>query len=162
MKRLIAAFLLTGSLVILAATPGWHDNFARAQGFAKKTHRPMLLNFTGSDWCVWCKRMKAETLDQKPFIVYASTNLLLVEVDFPNDHPLPKERQDANDALKAQYDVKGFPTFILVDADGKELGRHVGYLKGGVPAFTKELDTWRATAAPAPAPTSAPAPAPAQ
>ncbi|HTH46704.1 MAG TPA: thioredoxin family protein [Candidatus Limnocylindria bacterium] len=147
MKRLLAALVLTGSLALLAAPPGWHDDFAKAQGFAKKTHRPMLLNFTGSDWCIWCKRMKAETLDQKPFIAYASTNLLLVEVDFPNSKPLTKEQQDANEALKQKYQVNGFPTFVLVDAEGTELGRQVGYLKGGVPAFTKEVDEWRANMA---------------
>ena len=158
MKRLLVAFLLAGSLAILAAPLGWHEDFARAQGYARKTHRPMLLNFTGSDWCIWCKRMQAETLSQKPFIAYASTNLLLVEVDFPNSPPQTKERQEANEALKLRYNVSGFPTFVLVDAEGNELGRQVGYLKGGVPAFTKELNEWRATqstntppAAPAPA-----------
>ncbi len=144
MKRLLAALLLTGSLALLAATPGWHEDFTRAQGFARKTHKPMLLNFTGSDWCVWCKRMKAETLGQKAFIAYATTNLLLVEVDFPNSTPQTKEQHDANDALKERYNVNGYPTFVLVDAEGNELGRQVGYLEGGVPAFTKKLSEWRA------------------
>jgi protein disulfide-isomerase len=146
MKRLLVALLLTGSLALQAAAPGWHEDLARAQGFARKTHRPILLNFTGSDWCGWCKRMQAETLGQKAFINYATTNLLLVELDFPENIPQTKERKEANEALKQRYDVHGFPTFVLVDADGKELGRQRGYLKGGVPAFVAKLDGWRAQA----------------
>lgn len=135
------------TLTLLAAPPGWHSDYARALGFARKTHKPMLLNFTGSDWWSWCKRMKLETLNQKEFISYASTNLLLVELDFPNSIPQSQAERTANEALKSRYKVEGFPTFVFVDAEGVELGRHTGYLKGGVPAFTKQLDEWRTKSA---------------
>lgn len=143
MKAKLISFCFVATLTLLAASPGWHSDFAVAQGFARKTHKPLLLNFTGSDWCIWCKRMKAETLDRKEFIGYASTNLLLVEVDFPNANPLPQAAQDANEALKSRYKIEGFPTFILVDAEGNEIGRQTGYLKGGASAFIKQVDEWR-------------------
>ena len=146
MKAKLFALCIT-TLTVLAAPPGWHSDFARAQGFARKTHKPMLLNFTGSDWCSWCKRMKLETLNQKEFISYASTNLLLVELDFPNSIPQSQAERTANEALKLRYKVEGFPTFVFVDAEGVEWGRHTGYLKGGVPAFTKQLDDWRTKSA---------------
>jgi hypothetical protein len=63
--------------------------------------------------------------------------------DFPNKKPQTPEVKKQNEALKKKYDVGGFPTFVLVDADGKELGRQVGYLKGGPSAFVSKIETWK-------------------
>ncbi|MFO1461593.1 MAG: thioredoxin family protein [Verrucomicrobiota bacterium] len=143
MKRFsLYLVLLMGAAAVAVATPGWLSSYDQALKFAKKTKHPILLNFTGSDWCVWCKRMGKESLGTKEFIRFASTNLLLVEVDFPETTPQPQEVKQANASLQAQFGVSGFPTFILVSPEGKELGRHVGYLKGGAPAFTSLIQTW--------------------
>lgn len=132
-----------------AATPGWLVSYEQATKFALKSKRPILINFTGSDWCGWCKRMKAETLGTKEFVHFASSNLLLVELDFPNNIPQSDEMIRANAAVKSQFKVTGFPTFVLVSADGQELGRQVGYLKGGPPAMIEKLKSWIDTAKPA-------------
>ncbi|MBL9172732.1 MAG: thioredoxin family protein, partial [Verrucomicrobiales bacterium] len=124
------------------ATPVWLSSYDQALKFARKSKHPVLLNFTGSDWCLWCRRMNKEALGTKEFIRFASTNLLLVEVDFPEKTPQPDAVKQSNAALQAQFGVTGFPTFILVSPDGKELGRHVGYLEGGAPAFTSRVRKW--------------------
>ena len=143
MKRLpLYLVLLLGTAALAVATPGWLSSYDQALKFAKKSKRPILLNFTGSDWCIWCKRMGKESLGTKEFIRFASTNLLLVEVDFPESSPQSQEVKEANASLQAQFGVTGFPTFILVSPEGKELGRHVDYLKGGTPAFASLLQIW--------------------
>lgn len=143
MKRIpLLLVVLMGTAAVATATPGWLVSYDQALKFSKKTKHPVLLNFTGSDWCVWCKRMSREALGTKDFIRFASTNLLLVEVDFPSTAPQPEDLKQANAALQAQFGVTGFPTFILVGPDGKELGRHVGYLQGGTAAFTSLLQRW--------------------
>ncbi|MEN9678218.1 MAG: hypothetical protein RIS76_4114 [Verrucomicrobiota bacterium] len=147
MKRF---FLLLAVLTptCLAATPGWLTSYDQALAFSAKTGRPILVNFTGSDWCGWCIKMKSETLSKPDFIKFASTNLILVELDFPNKIPQSPALKSANEKVKQTLKVNGFPTFVLVDSKGQEAGRQVGYLKGGVPAFTEQLTEWIATAKP--------------
>jgi thioredoxin-related protein len=142
---------ITASLCIVAsalAAEGWGTDIAAAKALAKKQGQPILLDFTGSDWCGWCIKMKKESLDQKEFTEFAQKNVVLVEVDFPNDKAkVSAETRKQNEALQKQYKVSGFPTFVLIDADGKELGRQVGYLKGGPSAFVSKINEWTKTPA---------------
>lgn len=143
---LIAALL---SFVLAQAAFGaseWKTDLEAAKTQARKENKPLLLNFTGSDWCGWCIRMKKETLDQTEFREYAAKHFVLVEVDFPSRKKLPAAQQKSNDALKAKYNVEGFPTFLVLDAGGKVLGRQEGYLKGGPDAFIGKLDGWKGAA----------------
>ncbi|MEY3536178.1 MAG: hypothetical protein RLZZ582_1754 [Verrucomicrobiota bacterium] len=133
--------LLTGTLSALAAS-GWQTDFAAAQTSAKKDSKAILLDFTGSDWCGWCIKMKKDSLDQKAFQEFADKKLVLVEVDFPNGKKQTDAVKKQNDDLQKKYNVEGYPTFVLVDGDGKELGRHVGYLKGGPSAFVEKIEGW--------------------
>ena len=71
---------------------------------------------------------------------------MLVEVDFPNTKQLSDEVKKQNEGLKKKFEATGFPTFILLDKDGKELGRQRGYLEGGPSAFIAKLDGFKPTA----------------
>ena len=161
MKRILLSIGALVTLTVLATAPGWLTSYDQALKFAKKSRRPILINFTGSDWCSWCKRMQTESLGTKEFVQFASSNLLLVELDFPNARPQSAEVKRVNGSLKDQFQITGFPTYVLVDADGRELGRKVGYLKGGPEAMVATLTGWMDAAKPAaPGPsaaTSAPA-----
>lgn len=149
LKRLALVWGLVLSSTLLGGTPGWLLSYDKAQEFAKKTGRPVLINFTGSDWCGWCIKMKKDVLSKPEFIQYASSNLILLELDFPQKTPQTAEVKAANEALKQRFKITGFPTFILVDPNGKVLGRQVGYLHGGVSAFTDEITGWKGVATPA-------------
>ena len=120
----------------------WNTDYAKAVEQAKVQNKPLLLDFTGSDWCGWCMKMKKETLDTPMFKTYASHNLVLVEVDFPHQKAQIEKVKQQNQQLKQQYQAHGYPTFILVDKDGKELGRQKGYLEGGPTAFIAKLNTF--------------------
>jgi thioredoxin-related protein len=125
-----------------AASP-WKTDLPAAKTEARKDKKVILMDFTGSDWCGWCIKMKKDTLDQKAFLDYAAKSLVLVEVDFPNRKSQPADLKKANKALQDKYGVQGFPTYVLVDADGKELGRQVGYLQGGPTAFIDQIEAWK-------------------
>jgi thioredoxin-related protein len=101
------------------------------------------MDFTGSDWCGWCIKFKKEVLDTAEFQEYAAKNVVLVEVDFPSKKEQSAALKKANAELKKQYDIKGFPTLIVLDKDGKEIGRQVGYAKGGPKAFIKKLEKFK-------------------
>ncbi|HWB58873.1 MAG TPA: thioredoxin family protein [Chthoniobacteraceae bacterium] len=120
----------------------WLTNFKKAAEEAKAENKAILLDFTGSDWCEWCMKMDKETLSQSAFKDYAAKNLVLVEVDFPNNKQQTDEVKKQNEDLKTKYKASGFPTFVLVDADGKVLGSQVGYMEGGPDAFIALLNKW--------------------
>ncbi len=142
MKTSILACLLSLVLTSVAGASEWKTDFEAAKVQAKKDNRPILLDFTGSDWCGWCIRMKKDSLTKKEFQEYAAKNLVLVEVDFPRKAQ-PAAQKKANQALKNKYDVEGYPTFVLVSPEGKELGRQVGYVAGGPEAFIAKIEQWR-------------------
>lgn len=144
--RAVCLAILAASLPALAAT-GWQTDFTAAKSAAKKDNKAILLDFTGSDWCGWCIKMKKDSLDQKAFLEFADKKLVLVEVDFPNKKKQSDAVKQQNEDLQKRYNVEGYPTFVLVDGDGKELGRHVGYLKGGPSAFVQKIEGWTKGAA---------------
>jgi protein disulfide-isomerase len=100
----------------------------------------VLLDFTGSDWCPWCIKFDHEVLETDQFATYAQNKLELVLVDFPRSKPQSDALKQANKALASQYHVTGYPTFVLVNYAGHELGRQVGYAGGGPSAFIAELE----------------------
>lgn len=111
---------------------------------AVKTGRPVLLNFTGSDWCVWCHRLRDEVFQTAVFAQYATESLVLVELDFPRRKSLSPELKKQNDGLAQKFGVDSYPTIILLGPDGQELGRF-GYMQGGPKTFVRELKRRLAT-----------------
>lgn len=111
----------------LAAKPGWSENFGAAKEKAATEKKHVLLDFTGSDWCSWCVKTDKEVFAKPDFKEFSGKNLLLVELDFPEGRQLPAEVKAQNESLRRQFKVEGFPTLILLDPAGKEVGRWVGF-----------------------------------
>ncbi len=118
----------------------WYDNLETAEQVAQKDGRPILVNFTGSDWCVWCKKLNAEVFSQDDFINYAKNNLVLVKIDFPENIPQTQATKYYNDQLAQQFDVKGYPTIILLKSDGTPIAA-TGYQEGGAAAYVQHLQS---------------------
>ncbi|MGE3309588.1 MAG: thioredoxin family protein [Limisphaerales bacterium] len=137
----IASFALSFSCQAAAT---WRTDFESAKTEAKRDGRIIVMNFTGSDWCGFCIKMKKDSLEMKAFTDYAAKNAVLLEVDFPSRKKLPAAQVKANEALRKRYNVEGYPTFVFTDATGKELGRHVGYLQGGPLAFIDRMEKAKA------------------
>ena len=133
-RSLLVALLITTSVVPCIAG-GWGDDYKAALAAASKDNRNVLLDFTGSDWCGWCIRLKRETFDKPEFKAYADKNLELVEIDFPQGKSLSPEVRKQNDALQQQYNVQGFPTLVLLSPDGKVIKQQSGYIPGGPKGF---------------------------
>ena len=128
---------------VVASEREWLTDVPKALDRAKAEKKVVLLDFTGSDWCGWCKRLDKEVFSTSEFKEYAAKNLVLVEVDFPNQKKLDPELKKANGALKNKYNVNGFPTLVVLNGEGKEIGRQVGYLEGGPKAFIAMLETFK-------------------
>ncbi len=142
MKKYVLILALF-SFVLSSLCAEWLTDLNKALERAKKENKIVLINFTGSDWCGWCIKFKKEVLTTDDFIKYADKNLVLVEADFPAKKKLPEDLAKANNALKEKFGVKGFPTFVVLNADGKEIGRQVGYSEGGPKPFIDKLEGFK-------------------
>ena len=126
----------------LVATPAmaeaqWTTNYAEAQKAAARSGKPILAFFTGSDWCGYCKVLKKEVLDTPQFAQWAAQNVVLLEVDFPNNTPQPDELKKQNAELKTKFGpVSGYPTVMFVGSDEKVIDKIGGYTPGsGLEAY---------------------------
>ena len=144
MKKLLTRFLtvcaalaVTTSAALAAA--GWDDDYDKALAQAKAGKKMVLLDFTGSDWCGWCIKLDKEVFSKPEFKTYAKDNLVLVEVDFPQGKQQAKNLKEQNEKLQKEFGVQGYPTIIVLNAEGKKVGQ-LGYMKGGPTAFLAELD----------------------
>ncbi len=138
MKKLfIAAALIFLTGAVYGAGIEWIKDFPQAQKLSRKENRPMLLFFTGSDWCGWCIKLNKEVLSKEIFSQWVKKRVIPVELDFPR-HP-DMQYQQQNQTLARQYGVQGFPSIILLNPDGSEIGR-TGYKFGGADNYIKSLD----------------------
>jgi protein disulfide-isomerase len=112
---------------IKAAEDLWMIDLPKAQAKAKAEKKLVLMDFTGSDWCPPCKALKKNVLSSPEFEKFAKDNLVLVEVDFPRSKPQTEELKKANEKLSQKFKVEGYPTVIMLDGDGKQLSKDVGY-----------------------------------
>jgi protein disulfide-isomerase len=141
MKKMTMGLLLCWVALqsMAAEKTEWLTDLPKAQAKARAEHKLVVMDFTGSDWCVWCKKLDKEIFSTPEFADYAAKNLVLVEVDFPNHKEQTADLKKANQALSEKYSIQGYPTVIVLNGDGKKVGE-LGYMEGGPKAFTAELD----------------------
>ena len=97
----------------------WTMDFDAAVQLAGEKKLPLILNFTGSDWCGWCKLMDKNVFAEEAWKTYAKENVLLVTLDFPQDKSVVPEKYVArNKALQEKFGVRGYPTYVVLDNDG--------------------------------------------
>jgi thioredoxin-related protein len=121
----------------------WMIDFDAAKQKAAGEGKDLLLNFSGSDWCTWCKRLDEEVFTKDAFAKEASKNFVFVNLDFPNDKSKQSaETQKQNDGLAKEYGVPGFPTVILTDKNGIPYAQ-TGYVEGGAEKYIEHLNELR-------------------
>lgn len=129
------------------AESAWLTDLAAAKKQAAEEKKPILMFFTGSDWCGWCMKLHEDVLDKKEFQSFAKESVILLELDFPNSIPQSDALKKQNKALGEKFKVDGYPTMVLVDSDGeKEITRSVGYDKELVSKLKKAVKKTSASA----------------
>lgn len=142
MKNLIVPIAV--ALTLFSASCGradqaWTSDYKKAQQEAKASHKLLLLDFTGSDWCGFCFQLDRAILSQPQFKDYASKNLILMEVDFPHRKAQSVETKKQNMELAQRYQIEGFPTLVVLNGEGKTVWRYDGMYMGDIAAFLAEL-----------------------
>ena len=120
----------------------WHEDLKEAITISQEENKPLMLFFTGSDWCGWCIRLQKEVFFKPEFNKWAAENVVLVELDFPRKKAQSKELKAQNAQLQQQFQVRGYPTIWFVKADKNSSGQvnlsqigRTGYVKGGPAAW---------------------------
>jgi thioredoxin-related protein len=121
-------------------TAAWSTDYDAALKQAKETHRQILLDFTGSDWCGWCMKLDREILATPEFQRFADEHLVLVKIDFPMHKAQSDAEKARNEELAAQFQVQGYPTLVLLNSDAKPCGT-LGYMRGGPEPFIDQLNS---------------------
>ncbi|MEO0478197.1 MAG: thioredoxin family protein [Planctomycetota bacterium] len=146
-KTLSTALLLTLTAPIVAQDEGhagWHDDFDVAMAAAKESGKDLLIDFTGSDWCGWCIRLKEEVFDTDEFKAEAPNHFELVALDFPAAEEIKAKvpNPERNAELRDEHGIQGYPTILLMTSEGLVYGR-TGYQAGGPSPYLEMLETMR-------------------
>ena len=150
MKKLLfpifAILFSFSSLMAQVEESEWGTNLEEAYEEHKKTGKPIMANFTGSDWCGWCIRLDKAVFSQDEFQSWAEENVVLLELDFPRRTKLPEDLRLQNQNMQQAFGVRGFPTVWVFDINRDEKGNYsvdalgkTGY-KPSVPEFTGAVE----------------------
>ena len=120
------------------ASEGWETDFEKAKAKAKAENKHILIDFSGSDWCGWCVKLDKEVFSQPAFKEYAKENLVLLLVDWPQRTPDSKKVQAKSKPILEKFAVRGFPTVIILDPEGKSIAK-TGYQAGGPKPYVEYI-----------------------
>jgi len=133
---LVAAAFVAGAF---AMPPGFTDDWDAALKKAADEKKTVLALFTGSDWCIWCKKLEGEVFSQKAFSDEVGKTFVPVFLDFPSKKTaVPEATAKRNRELAKKYSVSGYPTVLLLDAKGTVLAQ-TGYKEGGPEKYLVHL-----------------------
>ncbi|MFT4525303.1 MAG: protein disulfide-isomerase [Granulosicoccus sp.] len=147
MKKLITMFvcviLTTGIAVGQEKGVKWETDMSKGIDASIKSGKPMLLFFTGSDWCGWCKKLQREVFFTPEFEKWATENVVLMELDFPRRTAISEELRKQNSEMQQMFGVRGYPTIWFVNptmnketnqVNFSQIGK-TGYVAGGPPGW---------------------------
>lgn len=150
MKRLLFLALTVASLSTSAQQAEgeltWYTNLVSAVDRSIEEDKPLLLFFTGSDWCGWCKRLQAEAFLKPEFKKWADESVVLMELDYPRRTAQPEELKQQNMNILRMFGVRGYPTiwFVNPTKNGNEINfekiGQTGYVRGGAEAWIQEAE----------------------
>ena len=145
MKTLLALPLCLLATVLSAAEPVWLTDLDAAKAQGVKENKPVLVDFTGSDWCPPCKALHKNVFESKEFAAVAS-KYVLVELDYPRNKPQAPELKAKNAELSKKFGISGFPTVLLIDAkSGEVFGKTVGFGGQSAKEYLQKLASFKNT-----------------
>ena len=145
-KIILIAFFFIGTSISQARETKpelkWYTDVKEAIKVSNKEKKPLLLFFTGSDWCGWCIRLQKEVLTTPEFSKWAKESVVLVELDFPRRTAQPEAVKTQNNELQQVFGIQGFPTVYFANAKTNKEGKinfeglgSTGYVAGGPAAW---------------------------
>lgn len=124
MKKLTLIIILIFSFY--GFSQDWKTTYAEALTVATTQNKPLIVVFSGSDWCPPCIRLDKKVLKSEEFISFSNENYILYRADFPKKkaNKLSDELAADNAKLAEQYNPKGhFPMLVVLNNEEEVLGR---------------------------------------
>ena len=118
----------------------WSNDYDAVRREAIRNHKFILMDFTQSDSCRYCKELENQVFNKKEFFNYARDRFILLSVDFPLYKKQSQQLKKQNRALADKYTVARFPTILVVSPDGKNVVTRLGYEEGGVEKYLARLN----------------------
>jgi thiol-disulfide isomerase/thioredoxin len=145
MKKLLLALTLLATFVAAQAAPVWLTDLDAAKAQGVKQNKPVLIDFTGSDWCPPCKALHKDVFETPEFAAFAAKHVL-VELDYPRNKPQSPELKAKNREWQQKYAVNSFPTVLLIDAkSGEVFGKTVGFGGQSAKEYLEKLASFQNT-----------------
>lgn len=139
MKTLFSAILM----VVFAVGIQAQSRLENAKKQASEKNELILLNFSGSDWCIPCIKLHKNIIGTDEFKKLETENVVVyINADFPRNkkNQLSTELKKENASLADQYNKKGlFPYTLLLNSEGKILKSWEGLPSENALAFSKEI-----------------------
>lgn len=128
MKRLFFLFSFCTVFTMSAQDAQWLTDFDQAKKESQNSGKPILMYFTGSDWCGPCKMLKKDFWQNPEFLEQAG-DFVLLEVDIPfREDILTPDHFEKNKKLQKKYNKdKSFPTLLALDSSGRVRDRISAY-----------------------------------
>lgn len=117
---------------------GWMTDVKQAFAESEKTGKDILINFTGSDWCGWCKKLWSDVFGTREFRKYADKNLILLFLDSPRGMKQSEETKKQNQVMSRLFGVQGYPTIWVLDSELTPVMK-TGYQVGGAKKYIEHL-----------------------
>ena len=136
--------LLIMLIPICVFSQNWLKNIDEAKAIATEKQQPIILVFSGSDWCAPCIKLEKQTTNTEAFKNYAADNYVMLKADFPKrkKNKLSTEQQLHNDKLAEMYNKNGFfPLIVVLNSSGKTLG-NLGYGKYSPENFIEKINSF--------------------
>ena len=148
-KIILIAFFFIGLSASQAQDLKWYTDVKEAIKVSNNEKKPLLLFFTGSDWCGWCIRLQKEVLKTPEFEKWAKENVVLVELDYPRRTDQPEAIKAQNNELQQVFGIQGFPTVHFANAKVNKEGKinfeglgSTGYVAGGPSAWIASAEAF--------------------
>lgn len=120
------------------AEEAWGTSYDAALKSATSDKKLILADFTGSDWCINCIKLRTAVFDKPEFKEWAKKNVVLLELDFPTNKPQTEDLKKQNDDLRKKHNIQSYPTIVFLDATGKAVGNLAGYAGEGATEWLKK------------------------
>lgn len=127
MLKLATLAISLCAITVPATAADWMTDLQEAQQLAVQQQKPILINFTGSDWCSYCKLLEREVLQTSDFMAFARDKFILVEIDVPRKSAkLTADQIKKNKETAIKFGISGFPTIMVISPEGQITGGFVG------------------------------------
>lgn len=133
MKSAFYTYMCCGAAAMVSTAMAgneWLTDYAAAVQQAEAEGKYILIDFTGSDWCTVCVKLRRSVLDQADFAAEARKKCVFLEVDLPQRKAMDAKLRAANEALCKRYRVDAFPTIMIINSRGEVLGGFAGDVGG--------------------------------